>query len=140
MNNWLINCKLTIYFNYSYYIESKTLVLGATKPDVPDFSWENQPTDNGYAKIKINWKPKTDGNPGSHFYVQHREVGESKYLESPPQINEDFVEIGSLNPDKKYEVRVVSVDGDFNQESLPRIVDPTGGSKFNVKKMNVHSN
>ena len=121
-----------MYCYYSYYIESKTLVVGATKPDTPDFSWENQPTDNGYAKVKINWKPKTDGNPGSHFYVQHREVGEPKFLETSPQINEDFIELGGLDPEKKYEVRVVSVDGEFNQESAIKLVDPAGGSELNA--------
>lgn len=70
------------------------------------------PDNSVYNKVKIDWKPYVaGGNPGSHFYVQYREVGQPSFTNTDATINEESVEIGALNAESDYEFRVVSVDG-----------------------------
>lgn len=68
--------------------------------------------------------------PGSHFYVKYRVKNQANYLSSEPQINEDNIEIGGLEPNKEYEFRVVAVDGNFETPSAVQIFDTSDTGKF----------
>lgn len=59
-------------FLFRHYIEEKTLSGIEEEPDVPNFDWELLPSDNGYAPLKIHWRPNLDGHPGSHFFTKYR--------------------------------------------------------------------
>lgn len=82
---------------------------------MPSFEHSVATGDNGYAKAKINWRPNVAGHPGSHFYTQYRKEGQPSWERSDEKINEDFDEITALEAGARYEIRVVSVDG--NQET-----------------------
>lgn len=93
-------------------------------PDQPDLAYEIIQTD-GYPKAKIFWKPNinnNEGNPGSHFYVRYRQPGESEFLKSKEIINEDYAEVGGLEPERTYEFQVVSVDGGLETPSQITLV------------------
>lgn len=98
----------------------------AVPPDVPQFAWERLPTDNGYANVKIVWLPNLDGKPGSHFFAKYRIKGESEWLKSDPQLQDDYLIVRALEPDSNYEFVVVAVDGDYLTESAPQEVDTYG--------------
>jgi hypothetical protein len=101
-----------------YYIEQKTGgESGGTIPSKPSFDIARIQSDSSYDKIKVTWKPNVGGNPGSHFYVQHRKKGEPKFSDSQHIINEDAYEVSGLDPNEQYEIRVVSVDGENNTPS-----------------------
>lgn len=109
-----------------YYIEATTGSLGAAaiKPEQPSFDHVKLPTENGYSKVRINWRPNLSGNnPGSSFYVKYREKGQTNFDKSPTRTNEDFEEIGGLESDKSYELRVVAVDGIHETESESKFIE-----------------
>lgn len=109
--------------NYSYFIERKTLAGGSVPPDAPSFAWEQLPSENGYANIKVNWLPNTQNQKGgSHFYAKYREKGQTTWLNTGNELDNDFVVIRGLDPDKTYEIVAVSVDGTFEEESRPQDV------------------
>uniref|UniRef100_U5EU82 Putative neuronal cell adhesion molecule n=1 Tax=Corethrella appendiculata TaxID=1370023 RepID=U5EU82_9DIPT len=109
-----------------YYIEQKTLTVLSVLPDTPYFIWERLPTDNGLANIKVKWLPNLDGKPGSHFFVKYRVKGESQWLQTDPQLDENYLTVHGLTPDTYYEFRVVSVDGEHTSESVSQEVDTYG--------------
>ncbi|CAG0901644.1 unnamed protein product, partial [Darwinula stevensoni] len=94
-----------------YFIEVFTNEDGESQPDPPTFTWEHLASDGGLASIRVYWIPNTDGEPGSHFFIQYRKRGESLYLETEKEYYEDFIDMKGLEPGKVYEIRVVSVDG-----------------------------
>lgn len=99
-------------------------------PDVPYFAWERLPTDNGYANVKIIWLPNLDGKPGSHFFVKYRIKGESVWLKTDPEMQDDNVVVRALEADTNYEFVVVAVDGEYLTESAIQEVDTYGIGKF----------
>jgi neuronal cell adhesion protein len=129
IEKFYLNFKTQSSFFFSYYIEATTGAVGilGPKPDIPSFEHVALPSENGYSKVKINWRPNLAGNPGSHFYVKYREEGESNYEKSEARINEDFAEVGGLDSDKVYEFRVVSVDGDEETESASKLIEGSSG-------------
>ncbi|CAG0904351.1 unnamed protein product, partial [Darwinula stevensoni] len=94
-----------------YFIEVSTNEDGESQPDPPTFTWEHLASDGGLASIRVYWIPNTDGEPGSHFFIQYRKRGESIYLETEKEYYEDFIDMKGLDPGEVYEIRVVSVDG-----------------------------
>ena len=66
--------------------------------------------------LKVEWHPNFSDNkqPGSHFYVQYRRKGETQFENSPHELNENFILLRGLDTNQLYEIRVVSVDGDFS--------------------------
>ncbi|KAL5275409.1 CHL1 family protein [Megaselia abdita] len=109
-----------------HYIEEKTLSGIEEEPDVPNFDWELLQSDNGYAPLKIHWRPNLDGHPGSHFFTKHRIQGESQWLQTAEEMNEDFQIVRGLDPDTVHEFRVVSVDGLYLKESETQLIDTSG--------------
>lgn len=88
------------------------------RPDIPSFEWKLLPSENGYANIKVIWLPNTiNQNGGSHFYVKYREKRQSMWIISEEELYNDFVVLHNLDPDKTYEIIVVSVEGEFEKES-----------------------
>ena len=98
-------------------------------PDIPLFGWDRLPSDNGLANIKVTWFPNLEGRPGSHFFVQYKEKGQSQWLQSEPEMNDDNLIIRGLQPDTNYEFRVVAVDGEFQEPSASQDVDTYGIGK-----------
>lgn len=114
------------FINFSYFIEQKTLSGDASAPDRPDFVWEQLPSDNGYVPIRVNWMPNVNGRPGSHFFVKYRIKGETTWLDTDYEFNNDYVIIPGLQPDTDYEFAVISVDGEHMTESLTQDVQTVG--------------
>ncbi|XP_063707327.1 neuroglian isoform X2 [Culicoides brevitarsis] len=106
-----------------YFVEQNTNAGGALKPEKPYFSWDHVLNEDGTAKVKVKWLPTNVGNAGSHFYVKYRKQGESTWIDTNPEIQEDFQEIAGLEPDTSYEMRLVAVDGDMEEASESQIVD-----------------
>lgn len=107
-------------------MERKTLSGLTEKPDIPYFTWERLPTDNGYGVVKVQWLPNIHGKTGSHFFTKYRVKGESQWERTDPQLDQDYLEVHGLQPDTMYEFRVVSVDGDHITESQSLEVDTYG--------------
>jgi hypothetical protein len=80
----------------------------------------------------VQWKPNYAGTPGSHFFVIYRKEGEPNWEKTDAQINDDTIVVGSLEPDEKYEFRVVSVDGTYETESASQTFDASGGGELKV--------
>lgn len=81
------------------------------------------PSDNGLAEVRVKWLPNfTYNKPGSHFFAKYRIKGTTQWLETDPVIDNDFVYIRGLQPDEKYEMAVVSVDGEHLAESYAQDV------------------
>lgn len=95
-------------------------------PDQPHFGWERLPTENGYANVKVNWMPNLEGKPGSHFFAKYRIKGESEWLKSDPEMQEDHLVVRALEADQNYEFAVVAVDGDYLTESSVQEVETYG--------------
>jgi neuronal cell adhesion molecule len=62
--------------------------------------------------------------------VQYRKKGEPTFLKTEPQINEDHIIVGSLEPNEEYEFRVVSVDGDYETASAVQQFDASSEGEF----------
>jgi neuronal cell adhesion protein len=106
-----------------YYIESRTNTGAAIRPEKPNFLWDHVLNDDGLAKVKVKWLPSNSGNAGSHFYIKHRKQGESNWLQTDPEKQQDYQEISGLDPDTSYEMRLVAVDGEYEEQSESQIVD-----------------
>lgn len=122
--------KSSTFFTFSYYIEQTSATALSAKPDVPNFGIDRAESENGFGKAKVIWRPNYAGTPGSHFYVQYRKKGEPTFLKTEPQINEDHIIVGSLEPNEQYEFRVVSVDGDYDIPSAIQQFDASGGGEL----------
>lgn len=73
-----LKCEMSDFYCYIVIKINKTNVyFGAVKPDIPNFTWYRQPTENGLATIKVVWDIKTDEKPGSHFFVKYRIKGKT---------------------------------------------------------------
>lgn len=101
-------------------------------PDPPYFTWEQQPADNGYATIRVNWMPSIDGRSGSHFFAKYRIKGETTWLSTDNILEDDFVIIRGLQPDETYEFVVASVDGEYLAESHVQDVPTIGIGMFST--------
>lgn len=109
------------------FVEKKTLPGGVFKPSVPSFNWEQLPSDNGFARFKINWQPSVeDGHPGSHFFTKYRVAGDNEWIQTKEELKDDFQIVRGLDPETAYEFRVVSVDGQFMEESETQKIDTNG--------------
>ncbi|KRT82369.1 Immunoglobulin [Oryctes borbonicus] len=109
-----------------YFIEQSTKLLGHTViPLTPKFSWTRVGREGHLANIKVKWYPNYE-RPGSHFFVKYRKKGETTYLETDPEMSEDWLIVPDLAPDEQYEFVVVAVDGDYRIESDPQEVDTSG--------------
>lgn len=105
-------------------------------PDKSNFDYERLASDNSYAKVKVTWRPNISaGNPGSHFYVQYRKVGEPSFEKTNPEVNEDFTSVGGLEPNQKYEFQVVAVDGKHEVPSASQIIETPGDGELSDKAM-----
>lgn len=109
-----------------YFIEQKTPSGLSIPPDVPYFTSESLPTDNGFANVLITWKPTLDGKAGSHFFVKYRIKGESVWLKTDPELQENWLVVRALEPDSTYEFVVVAVDGEYLTESAVQEVSTYG--------------
>lgn len=101
-----------------------------TPPDAPYFTWDQLPSDNGYATIRVNWMPSIEGKSGSHFFAKYRIKGETTWLSTENVLEDDYVIIRGLQPDENYEFKVVSVDGEYSTESLAQNVQTVGTGEF----------
>lgn len=115
-----------IRFHFSYFIEQKTLSKDSFPPDRPDFIWEQLPSENGFATVKVNWLPNVNGRPGTHFFVKYRIKGETTWLTTDYELDNDFVIVRGLQPDETYEFVTISVDGEHLTESQIQDVPTVG--------------
>jgi len=76
---------------HSYFIEQKTRT--SQRPDIPQFTWETVPVENGYSHVKITWLPNLNGNPGSHFFVKYKLKGETIFLSTEPEFQSNTIEV-----------------------------------------------
>ena len=58
-----------------------------------------------------------------NFELLYRLDGEPEYMDTLAETNENYMIMKDLLPDKTYEVKVVSVDGNYYVESLPQKLD-----------------
>lgn len=75
----------------SYFIEQKTRT--SQRPDVPQFTWETVPVENGYSNVRVIWLPNLNGNPGSHFFVKYKLKGETISLMTDPEFLSKSIEV-----------------------------------------------
>ncbi|PSN43064.1 Neuroglian [Blattella germanica] len=103
----------------AYFIEQRTRSRNSAAgvPDKPKFSWSKLASEEGYAKIKVVWLPNIEGLLGSHFFVKYKKKGETQFLSTDPEMNEDFIIVRGLMPGEMYEFSVVAVDGEHMTES-----------------------
>ncbi|XP_055389470.1 neuroglian isoform X2 [Condylostylus longicornis] len=99
-----------------YFVERRSGITPEV-PDVPKFSIEELPSDDGYGIVKVKYIPNIDGKSGSHFYTKYREKGTEKFHEVEAEPNENEQIIRGLNADKHYEFQVVAADGNLVKES-----------------------
>ncbi|XP_018565737.1 neuroglian isoform X1 [Anoplophora glabripennis] len=99
-----------------FFIERQTKPPGSYKPSPPHFDWYLI-KDGLSPSVKVHWLPSEDGVPGSHFLVKYRKQGETNYLETEPEYNEDFLEVAGLEAATKYDFIVTSVDDKYYVDS-----------------------
>lgn len=87
-------CFLTSH-SFRFYIEQRT--RHSQKPDVPHFTWETFPKENGYSNIKVTWIPNLNGYPGSHFYAKYKLKGETISRETDPEFLTNELEVRSIS-------------------------------------------
>lgn len=119
----------------NYFIEEKTRL--AQRPDVPYFTWERVPMENGLSNIRIFWQPSLNGNPGSHFFVKYKLKGETIDRQSDPEFLTNTIEIRGLQRGEVYVMSVVAVDGEYMTESLPQEVETSSEGPIIQPKENV---
>ncbi|KAG7157810.1 Neuroglian-like 2 [Homarus americanus] len=107
----------------TYYIERMTRSTEATPPGKPSFIWQHISTKTGAPAIKITWIPNTESNPGSHFFIKYRLYGESMFLETKPELYQDFIVLKGLEAEETYQVCLVAVDGVYSTESDVEEID-----------------
>lgn len=103
-----------------YYTECDTNFEATHAPSKPKFKHTvMNPDSKGKARIKITWQPHIESNPGSHFYVQYKKSndGQTLFLSTNEELNEDSIVVTNLEPDLNYDFRVVAVDGVFETPS-----------------------
>lgn len=98
-----------------------------TKPDKPSFTWNYLETDDERptkrcvlgnkvckpALVRVNWKPKMNGNSGSYFNVELR----TEHLQCTiPIVDLDF-DVFSLDRNTTYELSFVAADGQYETAS-----------------------
>lgn len=115
-----------IIFFFSYFIEQKTLPLGSYEILKPEFALSKLPSQNGYARLKVQWRPSSDGHSGSHFYAKYRKENSKGWTTTKPEESDDNLEIDGLDPDSNYEVKVVAVDGKSFAESEAQSIYTSG--------------
>ncbi|XP_055304808.1 neuroglian-like isoform X2 [Sitodiplosis mosellana] len=91
------------------------------QPDVPSFTWTLLDVSDGEATIRVNWKPKMNGNPGSCFYVSYRTKGQDEWIKTGRIVATDTVVI-ILSPIVKHEMVIASVDGKYMARSDIQLV------------------
>lgn len=102
---------IDILFNFSFQIEAET--AKSVSPDKPSFSLQIIDASKGI--VRVYWKPSEDGNPGNEFYVKYC-ISNTEECETTTKITDNNV-IVYLKPNEKYDVSVVSVDGNEETES-----------------------
>lgn len=118
--------KLINFFS-RYYIEQKTGSSESAVPGKPQFDIVKETSENSNEKVKITWRPNVNSNPGSHFFVQYRQQGESNFQEGEHVLNANDSYILALEPNKNFEIRVVSVDGINTTPSESQMYSTTYG-------------
>lgn len=119
----------------NFYIEEAT--RHSQKPDVPQFTWQTIPKENGYANVKITWLPNLRGYPGSHFFAKYKRRGETIPLETDHEFQNEELEIRGLLSGEVYTMSVVAVDGDYVTESEPQDVETSSEGPIIQPKENV---
>ncbi|XP_055325724.1 uncharacterized protein LOC129579596, partial [Sitodiplosis mosellana] len=106
-------------------IESKTLSTEpAGTPDKPTLTWMQMPTpkEHLYSNyvIRMNWHPNVDGNPGTNFTAKYRKKGDEKWNYTKRIDDEDFVIVDGVSVGSIYELAVVSVgyEGEENESDI----------------------
>ncbi|XP_067206790.1 neuroglian isoform X2 [Linepithema humile] len=118
-----------------YFVEQKT--RQSQRPDVPQFTWETVPTENGYANVRITWLPNLNGIPGSHFFVKYKLKGETIFLQTSNEYQSDDIEIRGLQSGEVYIMSVVAVDGIYLRESDFQEVETSSEGPIIQPKENV---
>ncbi|KAL7634560.1 UNVERIFIED_CONTAM: hypothetical protein RMT77_014937 [Armadillidium vulgare] len=95
--------------DYLYIINGTS--EGSTPPGKPSFSW-SLIRNLGYPAINISLIPD-EANPGAFFFVQYRRYGESSFMDSRLELNEDFLILDDVDVNETYEVRLVAVKGHY---------------------------
>ncbi|CAL4097203.1 unnamed protein product, partial [Meganyctiphanes norvegica] len=113
----IVKAKTSVGDGMEYYIERTTLSTGPTPPGKPTFIWRYINNIDGEPSIKIIWVPAIISNPGSHFYVQYKLYGTSDFLATRPVLYYLFTDLKGLDARKRYEVQIVSVDGEYETHS-----------------------
>ncbi|XP_032664587.1 neuroglian isoform X2 [Odontomachus brunneus] len=119
----------------NYFIEQKTRT--SQRPDVPQFTWETVPVENGYSNVRVIWLPNLNGHPGSHFFVKYYLKGETVSSETTPEFQSNIIEIRGLQSGEVYIMSVVAVDGDYITESAPQEVETSSEGPIIQPKENV---
>lgn len=124
-----------MFFSLSYFIEQKTRT--SQRPDVPLFTWEAIPKENGYSNVRIIWQLNLNGNPGSHFFVKYKLKGETISLKTEPEYLSNTIEIRGLQSGETYVMSVVAVDGNYFAESEPQEIETSSEGPIIQPKENV---
>ncbi|XP_033310164.1 neuroglian isoform X1 [Bombus bifarius] len=118
-----------------YFIEQKTRT--SQQPDIPQFTWEAIPKENGYSNVRIIWQLNLNGNPGSHFFVKYKLKGETISLHTEPEYQSNTIEIRGLQSGEVYVMSVIAVDGNYFTESDPQEVETSSEGPIIQPKENV---
>ena len=70
-------------------------------PFAPYLHWRAEPSENGYANIRVTWEPSlNEGRLGSHFYVKYRKRKTAVWEQTSPVLDEDWTIVRGLFPDE----------------------------------------
>ncbi|KAF5283238.1 hypothetical protein FQA39_LY17364 [Lamprigera yunnana] len=109
-----------------YFIERDTKAVSGTWPSAPDFLCQRIPTNDNSAAIRVIWLPNFKGKPGSYFFVKYKRKGDSDYITTDPEENNDYLDIRGLHQDQTYEFILVAADGSNYAPSQPQEIDTFG--------------
>ncbi|XP_050421632.1 neuroglian-like isoform X2 [Adelges cooleyi] len=104
-----------------YFIEQRTkpALPEGILLDKPEFTYQHMATDGVFNTVRITWCPDLRGYPGSHFFVQYRFKGDTIFVETPPELDKNYIDVGGIKSMRLYEFIVVAVDGETTRQSDP---------------------
>ncbi|XP_043478124.1 neuroglian isoform X1 [Leptopilina heterotoma] len=119
----------------NYFIEQTT--QRSQKPDVPYFTWQTIPQDNGYSTVKLIWQPNYNGHPGSHFFAKYKIRDETISMQTDPEYFSHEIHVVGLMSGETYTMSIVAVDGNYITESDSQDIETTNEGPMIQAKENV---
>ncbi|XP_061709263.1 neuroglian isoform X3 [Cydia pomonella] len=117
-----------------YFVEQATRSDLVAVPDAPRFEAHVVPpppeplaqhNQSPAVHVLVRWQPELEGHPGTHFQASYRLKDHPQWEQWPMEMDDDYVILKGLEPNRVYDVKVTAYDGDYFTDSEIKQVDTT---------------